>query len=302
MNLWYVTRRLSVAAATMLAAVTAAFALVAFTPNPPQSLFAVGGAPVPGSPRDPATPLVERYLDWLVGLATLQWGTYGQRPMTAVVGDRVVRSAVYLVPGAAVAYVGGVIAGFHSAATSWDRLERGLLYAVFGLPTAVGAVVLIDLAFRPGLLVNPYYNAERGAFAADNLVRSVGPAVLVATGLLAIQARHARSAWQTYRPTTLVRLVRAKGGGPITVARHILRNAAAPLVSVLVSETLGLLLLIAMVTERIFRIRGFGDLLFTAASQRSPALVAGVTVVTVVVGVTGSLANDLLAARLDPER
>ena len=299
----YFLRRIGVAALTVFAAVTAAFALVAFTPDPPQSLFAVGSPPVPGSPRDPTIPLSQRYLSWLVGLVTLEWGTYGDRAMTAVVGERVVRSALYLVPGAVVAYLGGVVSGFHSAETTptRDRIERGLVYLSFGLPTAVAAVALIDLGFRgQTLLVNPYYDGDRGAFAVYNLVRSVGPAALVAVGLLAIQARHARSAWQTYEPTTLVRLVRAKGGGPITVGRHVLRNTAAPLVSVLVSETLGLMLLIAMVTERIFRINGFGDLLFTAASQRSPALVAGVTVVTVLLGVTGSLANDLLAATLDP--
>lgn len=303
MNLTYLTRRLAVAVLTMLAAVTAAFALVAFTPDPPQSLFAVGSAPVPGSPRDPNTPLLTRYRDWLTGLLTLQWGTYGDRAMTAVVADRVVRSGVYLLPGAVVAYLGGIVAGFHSAETTpaRDRIERVVVYAAFGLPTAVAAVALIDVGFRPGLLANPYYDGDRGAFAAYNLVRSIGPASLTAVGLLAIQTRHARSAYQTYQPTTLVRLVRAKGGGPITVARHVLRNAAAPLVSVLVSETLGLTLLIAMITERIFRITGFGDLLFTAASQRSPALVAGVTVVTVLAGVTGSLVNDLLAATLDPQ-
>ncbi|MFB6194020.1 MAG: ABC transporter permease subunit [Halobaculum sp.] len=302
-NSRFVLRRVAVAGGTTLAVVTAAFALVAFTPDPPESLFATGGPPLPGSPRDSSTPLVVRYVTWLADLVTLQWGTFGGRPTTAVVADRVLRTGLYVVPGALVAYLGGVVSGFHSAQTTplRDRLERGVVYLAFGLPTAVLAILLINHGLQgPGLLENPFYDGERAALSAYNLARSVGPAALVALGLLAVQARHARSEWQTYDTTTLVRLVRAKGGGPITVARHVLRNAAAPLVSVLVSETLGLLLLIVMVTERIFRIDGFGSLLFTAASERSPALVISVTVVTVVLGVGGTLLHDLLQATLDP--
>ena len=297
----FVLRRVGVAIATVFAVVTAAFALVAFTPDPPQSLFDVGGTPLPGSPRDADTPLVVRYTTWVVDLVTLQWGTFGGIPMTEVVADRVARTAVYVVPGALVAYLGGIVSGFHSAQTTpfRDRLERALVYVAFGLPTAVLAILLLNHVLSVPL-ENPFYDGGRGTFSAYNLARSVGPAVIVALGLLAVQSRHARSEWQTYDQTTLVRLVRAKGGGPITVGRHILRNAAAPLVSVLVSETLGLLLLISMVTEQIFRIEGFGGLLFTAASERSPALVVGVVVVTIVLGVGGTLLHDVLQAALDP--
>lgn len=298
----YLLRRLSVAVGTVFAAVTAAFVLIAVTPDPAESLFDPGGTPLPGSPRDASVPLLERYLTWLIDFATLEWGTVSGEPMTAIVGRRVARTAVYVLPGAVVAYAGGIVAGFHSARASpgVDRVERSLLYVAFGLPTAVLAIVLIQHVLGSGLLADPFYDPDRSAFTPYNLVRAVAPATLVAGGLLAVQTRHARSEWQSYATTTLVRLVRAKGGGPRAVGRHILRVAAAPLVSVLVSETLGLLLLITMVTERIFRIPGFGELLFTAAVERSPPLIVGCVVVTVALGVLGALTHDLLQARIDP--
>jgi len=97
-----------------------------------------------------------------------------------------------------------------------------------------------------------------------------------------------------------VRTARAKGLGDLTVLfRHVLRNAAVPIVTVI---GLGVALLIGgvVVTESVFSIPGLGRLTVDAVLARDYPTVQAVILLFSVVYVLINLVVDLSYTFLDP--
>ena len=97
-----------------------------------------------------------------------------------------------------------------------------------------------------------------------------------------------------------VRLVRAKGANRLRIGKHVIRNAAIPVVSMLFTEALALLLLTVFVVEQLFGIEGFGSVLLGAVESRDIPVLLGSTVVVIAVGVLGPITRHLSYGVLDP--
>ena len=97
-----------------------------------------------------------------------------------------------------------------------------------------------------------------------------------------------------------VRTARAKGlPERVVIFRHVLRNIAIPLVTVIGSD-LGNLLGGAMITETVFSFNGIGRLAVEAVINRWYDAVMGVTLLWAVVFVGVNLAIDVAYALVDP--
>jgi peptide/nickel transport system permease protein len=93
---------------------------------------------------------------------------------------------------------------------------------------------------------------------------------------------------------------RAKGVGPFgVVVHHALRNALLPLLTV-VGLDFGFLMGGAVVTEKLFRWPGLGQLSVDAVFDRDAPVVLGVVILTSSAIVLANLAVDLSYAVLDP--
>jgi peptide/nickel transport system permease protein len=117
---------------------------------------------------------------------------------------------------------------------------------------------------------------------AGVLVRLTRASVLATLGSLHVQAARARGA-----PEWLV------------VCRHVVRNALAPVTSVIGLQAGGLLAG-AVVTETVFAWPGVGRLLVQGIGARDYPLVQGCVLAIGVTYVVVNLATDLLVAALDP--
>lgn len=303
----YLARRLAFAGIASLLVVTVMFAVVAFFPDPPNSLFTPATPPLPGSPRDPSTPLLERYATWLVKYLTFEWGytvdRTGAVPVTTTLRNALVLTGAYTVPALIVSGVAGTLLGMHAAlnrGTRVDRAERLLAYAAFGIPGFFLGAVSLYLAITRLQWYYPYYDENTALTHPDNVRRLLLPATVLAVGTLAVGIRQVRSVSAKYLREDFVKLVRAQGGGSLLVARYVFRNAMAPLVSSLFSELLGVVLLSIIAIEVVFNLPGYGDLLVRAATDRQPALVMAVTWVTVMVGIGGVVLQDLVSVLVDP--
>ena len=84
-----------------------------------------------------------------------------------------------------------------------------------------------------------------------------------------------------------------------TIGLHALRNSLIPVVT-FVGADFGALLGGAIITERIFNIRGVGDFLFTSIHTRDGVAVVGTVTVLVIVFLFMNLLVDLLYGVLDP--
>src|SRR6476469_1863506 len=100
--------------------------------------------------------------------------------------------------------------------------------------------------------------------------------------------------------TPYVRFLSAKGlrEGRI-VYRHALRNAAAPIVTV-IGIQFGVLLGGAIVVESLFALPGVGRMVVTSIQQRNYVVVQGGVLVVAILFILVTLVTDLIVGWLDP--
>lgn len=242
-------------------------------------------------------PTVSEYVTWLWNLVTLEWGqsTSLRAPVTDLVWSGLKRTGAYVLPAAFFSTTIGTLIGLRSVTGGQSPLDAGVNAAAYiglGVPNFVIGVLLLVVFARDA--------SGEVVHTSDIIQTIIWPAAVLTTTLTAAQIRYTRSEAAEYAHSELARLVRAAGGGPRDVARHILRNAAVPLVSLFFTELLAVLLLNVYVIESVFDIRGLGFMNFWAITRGDLPLVVGTTVVFVLVGVGGSYVQDIVYAVLDP--
>ena len=319
-----IARRFGFAVFAAYAVVSVLFALVTFAPNPQLAVLLDRQASTAAEAREIRRefrqargldePLLNRYLDWLIDVPTLDWGQsygtmglssvqYGPRyeagvEVTSLVADALVPTLRYVVPAVIFAVAGGLAIGLYAATHREGLLARlvtTLTHFGFSVPNFLLAEVLLLFVFsETGLLQG--LAPEPGSL----LVTTVLPAAIVGTSLLAGQMRYARAQSLEYANTEFIRLVRAKGAGSRRVARHLLRNAAIPLLALFFTDMIGILVVNVFVIEFVFGIPGIGGLSLVAFQQQDLPVILGSTMVIVFVGIGGNFLQDVAALVLDP--
>lgn len=327
MSRWrWLCRRIAFAIVSVWLVMTIAFGLVALTPDPGEGAAYASAAMAAGQEgadadeireraeeaqrsyaeaRNLDQPVWERYLGWMNNLVLFNWGVSQSSgmPVWSLLTSRLKITLAYVLPGTAIALVGGVALGTYSGLRPGSipaRLTTGSAYAVFGVPNFWIANVAILLGtYEYGLFLTEY-DTTLSLWDPHNLRQLVLPALLLGTGLLAGQARFVRSEVIDYEGEEFVRLARSKGVSDLGVARHVLRVATLPLASLFVSNLLGVLVLNVFVLEYVFDLPGFGALSYQAIVDRDLPVVVGTTMVVAYVGVLGNLLQDVTYAALDP--
>ncbi|GAA0469933.1 ABC transporter permease [Halococcus dombrowskii] len=329
---WQITRRAVFAVLAAFLVVSLVFAFVAATSDPYTGQLARSAAeesaeediPVKQTDawerlveyrqqRNLDEPVGERYVDWLGDVATLDLGTafgttrtgtmFGQSysegtPVTSLVASAVSRTLSYLVPAIVFSVVVGISIGVYTATrqhTLVDRLGTSVAHLGFSLPNFWLAEVVVLSGIGVGGLLS-------GAPGRTNefLYTVVFPAAVLGTSLLAGQLRYARAQSLEYIDAEFIKLVRAKGAGSRRVARHLLRNAAVPLLSLFFADMLGIVVLNVFVIEYVFGIQGLGGLSLVAIQSRDMPVILGTTLVIVLVGVLGNFVQDVVSLVVDP--
>lgn len=318
MALWkHVTRRVLFAVFAIYLVISITFGFVALTADPNIGLVAYGASMQAASERANQSeaaemvreaisaykedrnlddPISERYVRWLVGVTTLDWGrSYTQKaPVTTVLANALPRTAAYLVPAMLFALVGGLGLGVYSALNPGSLLERvstAGFYLGLGIPNYWLALFVTTMGV--GTYGDKFYNQPV-------FLRVVLPAAILGTTLLAGQLRYARAESREYVNTEFLKLVRAKGGSNWLRGKHVLRNAALPLVSLFFADLLGVLVVEVFVLEEIFHIQGIGTVGLAAIQDRDLPLILGVAMVFAFAGIIGNLIQDLAYLALDP--
>jgi peptide/nickel transport system permease protein len=126
------------------------------------------------------------------------------------------------------------------------------------------------------------------------------PAITLGAALSAILTRMVRSSVIEELGEDYVRTARAKGlSEGVVVYKHVLKNGLIPVVTILGLQ-LGVLLAGAIITERIFNIRGIGTLLLDGINTRDHRLVQGVVLVISITYILANSLTDMVYRRLDP--
>lgn len=183
---------------------------------------------------------------------------------------------------------------------TFDRLTMALTVLAFSVPAFVVGYVLI-LLFSVTL---NWFPVQGYAPLTDGvgrfLYQLVLPSLTLATVFVALITRITRASMLDVLGEDFVRTARAKGAPERYVLfRHALRNAAAPIVTV-VGVAVTTLISGVVVTETIFNIPGVGSLIVDAVLARDYPVVQGTILFFSFIYVFVNLAIDLIYVLLDP--
>ena len=242
-------------------------------------------------------PLLVRYVEYVGRLARGDLGRSIQqnRPVVDELADAWPATLELTIAALLIATSVGVTAGLVSAVwpnSLFDGIAR--LGSLFGLSMPVfwtGLVLIVVFAlWLPWLPVG-------GVGSPAHLVL---PAITLALPSVAMVARMTRSSVLEVLREDYVRTARAKGVAErLVVAKHALRNAAIPILTLLGLQA-GQLMGGAVLTETVFAWPGLGRLMVKAIFARDYVLLQGAVLVFALAFVVINLAVDLAYGALDP--
>lgn len=250
-------------------------------------------------------PIATRYVLWLGAVAHGDLGSslVNGRPVTQIISVSFPVSLELAFLSLLISTAIGVPLGVYSAARQ-DRPDDYLarLAAIIGQSVPafyLGTVVIVFPAIWWGW-VPPLFFVHLTDDPVGNLTFMFVPALVLATGAAARNARLTRSqVLETFRED-YVRTARAKGiSGLPLISRHVLRNALLPVITQL-GGTIIFLVAGAVVVETIFSIPGIGTTLVSALQHRDYPVISGVDLVVAVLVIASHIVVDLSYKICDP--
>ena len=242
-------------------------------------------------------PLVEQWGRFLRGLVHGDLGAslVSGQPVASLLAEHFKYTAQLALAALLLALLVGLPLGVLAAlrvGRGWDGCASMLAVLGMSLPSFVLGPLLI-IAFAVQLRWFPIGGAEQAAGL-------VLPAVTLASGLAAVLTRMTRAAMLEALQLPHVQAARARGLAEFTIVlRHVCRNAALPVVTV-IGLQLGALLGGAVVTETVFNWPGLGQLLVESIQRRDYPVVQGAVLLIALTYIGVNTAVDLLYTRLDP--
>jgi peptide/nickel transport system permease protein len=306
----YVARRLLATIPVMAVVATFVFLLLRLTTGDPAAIIAGDNA----TAQDVAAvraklgldqPIVQQFVIWLGNMARGDLGEsfFFKKKVSELILDRVeptvALSFCTIVLAVILAVPLGIIAAYKRG--TWvDRFVMGLSVTGFSVPAfVIGYTLIYVFAIQFGWLpVQGYQRIGQGL--GGFLERLVLPSLTLSAIYVALIARITRGSVLEVMSADYVRTARAKGVADLLVLlRHVLRNAAVPIVTVV---GLGIAVLIGgvVVTESVFSIPGLGRLTVDAVLARDYPTVQAVVLLFSLAYVLINLIVDLTYTVLDP--
>ncbi len=250
-------------------------------------------------------PLPQQYLRWLAGAARGDFGLDFRQnePIGRMILDRLpVTLELTLLASAGAALLGvplGLLGGGRRGGAA-DRAALAVGLVGVSIPDFwLGIMLILALSLWAGLFPSggfvPFTEAP-----LENLLGMALPAFTLALSRAAVLARLTRAAVLDVMQRGFVQYARAKGlGERALLVRHVLPNAAIPIVTVLGLQ-IGYMLGGAIVVETIFTLPGVGRMTLDAVLERNYPVVQSTVLVIGALFMLVNLATDILYGLIDP--
>ncbi|GHE58675.1 ABC transporter permease [Streptomyces griseoaurantiacus] len=250
-------------------------------------------------------PLVSRYGDWLAGALHGDLGTSiisGVDVMSSL-DTRLGVTLSLLVPSMLLSAVAGIALGFASAVRGGflGRVIDVVSLLGFALPSFWIALLLVAaLAERANLLPATGYTPFAES-PGDWLRSIVLPVIALSLHGITAVAKQTRDSVAEVLEADYVRFLRANGVGTTSLLlRHVLRNAAIPVVTSLGLVSIGMLSG-AVFIENVFVLPGLGTLATQATLDHDVPVILGVGVVLTLAVIVVNLLIDIAYGLLNPK-
>ncbi len=250
---------------------------------------------------------------WLYATSVLKldlgWSVAFDRPVLSLIMERLPNTLLLMGSATSLSFILGTALGIVAGAKPGSLLDRALsslslaLYAVpgFWLGLVLVLVFAVKLRWLPTSGLETIASGKQGFSRALDIVRHlVLPVASLGLIYLALFLRVMRSAMGEIWRMEFVTFAQSKGlSRTRVVLRHVARNAALPLLTVLGLQS-ATMLGGSVVIESVFAIPGFGRLAQEAVAGRDTPLMMGIILVSAVFVILVNLIVDLLYALLDP--
>ncbi|MFE7712061.1 ABC transporter permease [Streptomyces sp. NPDC057486] len=243
----------------------------------------------------------QQYLRWLGGVVHGDFGTsiiYNQ-PVSSLVGSRASATTLLVLMAAAIVLVLGLAIGtLAGLKPGWlSRSAMAGATGVMAVPTFVGAVVLI-IVFAVDLEWFPVFGAGRAGL--DELYHLVLPSIALALASVAFVARLAQTAIRQELSADHVQTAISRGlPRAVVVRRHVMRNAAMPVLTV-AGLTIAGLIAGSVVVEQVFQLGGLGQFLVNSVQQKDFPVVQAICLMYVAAFIVLNTLIDIAYTLLDP--
>ncbi|MEU5400097.1 ABC transporter permease [Streptomyces sp. NPDC005963] len=302
-----IAKRVSALALLMLATSFIVFSAMYLAPGSPESFLARGNsvtADTLQAIRDQYRlddPFFERYLSWLGGLVT---GDFGQslqfrQPVDDLIASRITTTGALVAYASVLILASGIVIGV-IAAVKRGKVDSAAIIGTtvaMGTPSFVVAIGLTSL-FAVTLGWFPAFGAGEGFF--NRIWHLTLPAVALALSSAALVARATRSSMLAEMGKEYVETARVRGipEGRI-IWRHAFRNAMVPVVTLAGLVVSGLLVTTTLV-ETAFGLNGMGSLLVQSVNAKDFPVTQAIVLIIVGVFALCNLLVDLLYPLVDP--
>ncbi|MEI9907041.1 MAG: ABC transporter permease [Actinomycetota bacterium] len=250
--------------------------------------------------------LISQFFTWIHHLVTFSFGK--SLISEASVGSEILQKLVVTVPltlisftiAIFVALVSGYVIAFRSR--SWyGRLLNNVSQFGIAIPVFwVGLLLIYVFSLRNRIFPAGGFPSE-GWHDFPNAVKSlVLPCLTIVLVMSSSLTRYVRSATLDVLDSDYIRTSRALGFSITgSIWRHAIRNAAAPLISILAIE-LSTTFVGAVVVERVFALPGLGSMLVTGISEHDFPVIQGILFLSTVGVMFVGFFADALQKFLDP--
>lgn len=246
-----------------------------------------------------------QFTDWMVGLATLDFGVsmWTGRPVVDEIASRLELSMQVAIMATILAIVIAIPLGTLSALfkDTWiDQVIRlfaiaGLAVPSFWLGMVIILLLLLNFNWIPPLTYTPIY-----VDPWTNLSQLIWPAIAVGYRYSAVATRMMRSTILEVLQEDYIRTARAKGVFErLVIARHAMRNAMLPVITVIGLE-FAFLIGGLVVTEQVFNLNGLGKLFVETVTRGDFTMVQALVMLIAAFFIIVNFVVDLLYAALDP--
>jgi len=303
----FLAKRLSMLVATLLVASFAIYGALYLAPGSPIAAL-TGGRTLPPQAMAEITqryhlnePFLARYWIWLTSALH---GDLGEsiplhEKVSTLIGQRIGVTVQLVFLTAVIIVIVGVGMGILGA-LGRGAIDGGVVLAaaVSAALPAFAAAVILQFVFGVTLGWFPVLGTGDGFL--DSLRHLTLPAIALAATSVALVARVTRTAVREELDKEHVQTAVSRGlpwSG--VVRRHVLRNAAIPITTV-VGITVASLIALSAVVETAFGLNGLGAYLVQAAQNKDFAVVQGISLVLVFAFVVTNVVVDITYALLDP--
>ena len=255
-------------------------------------------------------PLYTQYAYWMKDLFTGQLKSFkDNQPVLEKIWDRFLNSLPLFMVTTLLTWFIAFPFGIQSALRRGSLLDRGgtlLSYILISFPGFFLAYICIILVVKvfdvPVIGISTFGLEDAGLWfqSMDRIWHLTIPALIFASGSIAVLSRYVRSQMLEVIHMDYMRTARAKGLSEETVIyKHGLRNALLPFITMFGLMIPGLIGG-SVIIETIFSWPGLGRLGFEAIMNRDFPVILTLNFIAAILTLAGTFISDLLYAVADP--